>query len=183
MNDQFRKLWADKNFVIIDTETTGFHRPCEIIDFGMVTSSGIVQCDMLLKPLKEITPFITDLTGITNEMVADAASWPLLRGMLIEEMKGKTVITYNAKFDRHMMHCTDEMWGIPQQDYHDGIEWACAMEAYAALRGEWNEYYGNYKWIKLGDAMAQQGLDFPNAHRAKDDALATYRLMEHLCKS
>jgi len=40
-------------------------------------------------------------------------------------------------------------------------EWECAMEAYAALCGNWSDYHGDYTWIPL-----------MGGHRAVEDALA-----------
>jgi DNA polymerase-3 subunit epsilon len=176
-----RAIFAKRNFVVIDTETTGLKRPCEIIDITVLDSIGNVLLDTLLKPKHPISDFISDLTHITNAMVRNADTWPKIKPYVLTLIQGKDVITYNAKFDRHMMHCSDDMWELPQTDYHQFAEWHCAMEAYAPLGGEWDDYHGNWKWIKLTEAMSNEGLPFEGAHRAKADAQMSYRLLEHLC--
>lgn len=182
MNEEFKALWESKNFVVFDTEATGVKRPAEIIDLGMYDAGGNTLCDMLLKPKVPITPFITNLTHITNDMCKDAPTWPDVKDVLLTAMRGKTVVTYNAKFDRHMMHCSDEMWGLPQTDYHADITWLCAMEAYAPHHGDWDDYYGSYRWVSLLDAMHEQRLPVIEAHRARADAYMTWALIAFMVK-
>lgn len=182
MNDQMKAIWQAGNFLVLDTETTGLKRPCEIIDIAILDADAHVLVSTLLCPKRPISAFISDLTGITNDMVQDAAYWPDLKPLLLPILKGRTVITYNAIFDRHMMHCSDDMWLLEQTDYHDGIDWACAMEAYAPHHKEWDDYHQSYRWAKLGIAMAEQGLPQETAHRAEADAMMTWRLLDHMCK-
>lgn len=182
MNDEMKTIFNRRNFVVIDTETTGLKRPAEIIDICVVNSNGIVLIDTLLKPKRPIGTFIETLTGISNDMVEGATNWPAVKPFILEYMRGKDVITYNAVFDRHMMHCSDDAWLIDQTDYHKDSDWSCAMEAYAPHGGEWDEYHQSYRWVKLGTAMLQQGLAVETAHRAKADAMMTYRLLAHMCK-
>ena len=65
-----------KEFVILDIETTGLspHRD-EIIELSalLIRNDEIVEeFNRLVKPEGEISAFISNLTGITPEMVADA---------------------------------------------------------------------------------------------------------------
>lgn len=181
MNEQFTEMWRKRNFVVLDTETTGLHRPAEIIDICIIDSKGEIVLNTLIKPRIQISEFITGITGITNDMVEDYAYWTEVKPFVLNAIQGKDVITYNAKFDRHMMHCSDDMWGLGTTDYKLNSEWHCAMEAYAEHAHVWNDFYQNWKWHKLADAMLRESLLMPLAHRAKADAQATFCLLEHLC--
>jgi DNA polymerase-3 subunit epsilon len=181
MNDEMKAIFAKRNFVVIDTETTGLHRPCEIIDIAILDSIGQVLFSQLLRPKEPISEFITDLTGITNSMVAFAPNWFDMKPYILHMIHEKDVITYNAKFDRHMMHCTDDMWELEQTDYKLSSNWYCAMEAYAPHHGVFDDYYNSFKWARLEIAMEEQGLTKEPLHRAESDAKMTYRLLEHMC--
>lgn len=182
MNEIMRDVWERQNFVVLDTETTGLRRPAEIIDFAVIETDGSTLFNTLIKPKVGISAFISDLTGITNEMVLDSPTWPEVKDIILHFLVGRDIVTYNATFDRHMMHCSDDMWGLGQADYHIDMQWFCAMEAYAPHGRLWNEYHQSWTWIKLGEALKQQGLPVTNTHRAYDDAMACWRLFEHFCK-
>ncbi|MGQ9497796.1 MAG: 3'-5' exonuclease [Desulfotomaculales bacterium] len=72
-------LLRELRFVVLDTETTGFHpqRGDEVIAVGaVVVEGGDILSDLvfhrLVNPHRPIPPVITALTGITQEMVAGA---------------------------------------------------------------------------------------------------------------
>ena len=64
------------NYVIIDIETTGLDPEyCEIIELAAIkyeNNKEIARFNSLVKPDYEIDSFITNLTGITNEMVKNS---------------------------------------------------------------------------------------------------------------
>ena len=66
----------DGEFCVFDTETTGLDPGVEYLtEIGAViirNGEVVEEFDTFVKPGKPITPKITELTGITNEMVADA---------------------------------------------------------------------------------------------------------------
>ncbi len=182
MNDQMKTVYQRRNFVVLDTETTGFRRPCQIIDIAIYHCDGHPLLDTLMKPNEPISEFITDLTGITNAMVEDCLTWPDIKTWVLAYIAGKDVITYNARFDRHMLHCTDDMWNLVPTDYKQFSEWHCAMESYAPYHGVFDEYYGSYKWAKLSVALEEQGIPKEPGHRAAADVRMTLKLLDKMCK-
>src|SRR5699024_10738657 len=64
------------NYTVFDIETTGLDSKYdEIIEIGALKIKNnkiIDQFSFLIKPTSPIGEFITELTGITNEMVSDA---------------------------------------------------------------------------------------------------------------
>jgi len=176
MND-LRDIVNEKNFVVLDTETTGLERPAEICQIAIIDYDGAILLNSLVRPRNPIPPAATRIHGITNDDVAMAPGWTAVRQNAIECIRGKHVIVYNAVYDRKLMHWSDEAWELPHFDYKVESEWHCAMEAYAEFYGEINQYYGSYKWQSLSNAMLQQGLEINAAHNALGDCDNTLRLL------
>lgn len=101
----------DQEFVVFDIETTGLDpRQHEIIEIAALLVDGskiggaslmnvqTVQC--LIKPKRRIPRKITDITGITQNMVDQKGVF--LADAIIEFTRfvgGRRLVAYNAKFD------------------------------------------------------------------------------------
>lgn len=97
-------------FVVIDVETTGLDSSTdEIIEIGALlympaNHSGmryrLESMQSLVKPRRNISPFITKLTGITNEMVQrDGRELGSVMEQFEDFIGGRRVVAYNAPFD------------------------------------------------------------------------------------
>jgi len=53
----------------------------------------------LVNPERNIPYFITNLTGITNEMVEDAPRFYEIAKKIVEFTEGRTFVAHNARFD------------------------------------------------------------------------------------
>lgn len=92
-----------KEYVVLDIETTGLspHRD-EIIELSalLVKNDEIVEeFNRLVKPQGQISPFISNLTGITASMVSDA---PDISSAILEFndfCSGKVILGHNVTFD------------------------------------------------------------------------------------
>jgi len=182
MTDEFREMIGQNNWVILDTETTGLHKPAEVVEIAILDWTGAVLLDTLIRPKLDIPPDAIAIHHITNEMVQTAPTWPEIKPKVLEAIKEKDVVVYNAKYDRHMLHSSDDNWAIPRFDYHAVSNWHCAMEWYASHFGEWNDYYKSFRWVRLEAAAAHFGVEsiYP-AHRAMADADTTRRLVLAVC--
>lgn len=71
-------LTLTKDFTVIDIETTGLDPTYdEIIEIGAIRVRNSIIVDklnLLVKPKEEVDDYITDLTGISNEMLIDKPS-------------------------------------------------------------------------------------------------------------
>ncbi len=95
-------------FVVFDLETTGldpFYD--EIIEIGaikIVDSHIVDEFSTFVKPMNEIPTFITNLTGITNEMVKDS---PMIYEVLPQFMKfidNNILVGHNIHFDINFLY-------------------------------------------------------------------------------
>ncbi|KAF0850244.1 MAG: PolC-type DNA polymerase III [Spiroplasma poulsonii] len=108
------KVWYVKNphhydlrtakYVIFDLETTGLSSSYdEIIEFGAVIMDGISGerkiINHLFKPTIKLSSFITELTGITDELLADKPTFTESIDQILEYFKDAILIAHNAEFD------------------------------------------------------------------------------------
>lgn len=88
--------------VFVDLETTGanFARD-RILEVGLVEvdAHGVREWEALVNPGVPVTPFINELTGIDDAMVADAPTFAQLADQLRERLADKIFIAHNARFD------------------------------------------------------------------------------------
>jgi DNA polymerase III subunit epsilon len=148
-----KNLMTQRNWLLLDTETTGLHWGAEVVQVAVISPNGTVLLDSLVKPLTQIESSATAVHGITAEAVATAPTFPEIYPALREILKPELLlVSYNADFDRRMLRQSCEKHNLP------GFEslWQCAMEMYAQFYGEWNSYHKNYKWQPLpgGDHTA-----------------------------
>ena len=167
-------------FVIFDTETTGIESEDEIIQIGIINQAGDVVLERLIKPGQPIVD--TQYHSITDEMVANAPGFPEVYGQIELALEGKTVVAYNLDYDRRMLFQDCRRHNLDPIPYTG----CCAMEQYAQFNGEWNDYHGNYRWVKLSEALAAFGLkheDFgTKKHDACTDARATLAVIKKMAE-
>lgn len=95
-----------KEAIVLDVETTGLssekHRIIEISILDLRT--GDILLHSYVNPECPIPPKITEITGITSEMVANAPVWAALAHSVRELIEGApAVIGQNIFFDRDMI--------------------------------------------------------------------------------
>ncbi|MCI6971932.1 MAG: PHP domain-containing protein, partial [Eubacterium sp.] len=152
----------DDEFVVFDIETTGLSAmTCKITEIGAV----LVQKGEVLKvfstfvnPEGHIPEEITELTGITDDMVSDAPSQGDAVKAFIEFVGKRTVVAHNANFDMGFIRRAAENAGIHfDPPYLDTLSMSRFL----------NPELKNHKLDTLVD-FYRLG-DF-NHHRACDDA-------------
>ena len=101
-DDECRQL-AEADFVVFDVETTGPKAPgARIMELGAyrVERGRIVaEFKTLVNPLTPIPPFISGLTGITDEMVAAAPTFDRVAADWLRFAGDAVLVAHNAVFD------------------------------------------------------------------------------------
>ncbi len=167
-------------FVILDTETTGLYAGSEIVSIAIIDSKGETLLDTLVKPAQPIPTDATRIHGITNEMVKDAPPFPL--DQIHELLAEQQVIVYNASYDQTMLYRSAESAGMTRVDWAGIADWHCAMEHFAEIYGEWNEYHGNYRWQRLETACRYYKIPVVGAHGALADCLMTLEVCKKMAE-
>lgn len=120
------------DILILDTETTSAGKGAEVIELSVINTKGEVLLDTLIKPkVQKMNPFAQRVHGISLNMLQDAPTWPEVLPSLAELADRRTVLAWNAPFDRGMLEQTSEVWGLE----HPRWLFVCAMRLYAKKRG------------------------------------------------
>ena len=148
--------------VAFDIETTGLSADeCKIIEIGAVKIKNgeiLEEFDMFVNPECDIPPKITELTSITNEMVADAPTIDVVLPQFFAFIGDKMLLAHNADFDTKFIRKAARDLGLPfTNPYLDTL----------ALSRFLNTGLNNHKL----DTIARfYELDDFHHHRACDDA-------------
>lgn len=159
-------------FSIIDIETTGNR-----YKFGKITEIAIYQHNgqritgsysTLINPEMDIPYFITELTGINNEMVKDAPKFYEVAKTIVEMTMGRTFVAHNVQFDYKFIREEFERLG-----YDFNRKTMCTVQLSRKLLPGHRSY-------SLGRLCSDLGITINGRHRAAGDALATVKLFEIL---
>ncbi len=107
-------------YVAIDLETTGLDPTRDaIIEVAVVAFRGndiIDEFAALVNPLRDIPPYVSQLTGITDAMVADAPSLFSLRSRLRSKLADHVIVGHNVEFDLGFLREAGLAIGSPRID-------------------------------------------------------------------
>jgi DNA polymerase-3 subunit epsilon len=164
-------LWAREqlalnDWVILDTETTGLY-DAEIVEIAIIDRTEGTLLDTLIKPSIPIPAEVTEVHGISDEMVADAPTFPEVYPRIVEVLKDKRILIYNAEFDIKILNYCCYLHGLPILNLKQRSE--CLMEWTAQWRGDWSNYYKDYRYVPLN-----------GNHRALGDCRATLKLIKKM---
>jgi len=164
-------LITRNRWVILDTETTGIGPRDEVIQIAVIDLKGTVRLDSYIQPIrrKKIPLAATAVHGITINMLQGAPSYLELFPRLEKSVADRTIIAYNAEFDKQLLDQTARINQAQQLE----ASWACAMLQYARFVGEWLAFKQDYQWQKLPFA----------GHNALADCQAILDLIQKMAKT
>lgn len=159
-------------YAIVDIETTGGSPKYErITEIAIFIHDGIKVVDefiSLINPERYIPAHISSLTGITNEMVADAPKFFEIAKRIVEVTENTVFVAHNVAFDYGFIKNEFKLLG-----YTFKRECLCTVKLSRKLIPGFRSY-------SLGVLCDELGIKIKNRHRASGDALATVRLFELL---
>jgi DNA polymerase III subunit epsilon len=101
-NDAVHAL-TELEYVVIDTETTGLNpqrnRVIEIAAIKLKAGQPVATFESLLNPHRRIPSFITQFTGINNEMTATAPGFGQVADKLLDFLGQTIIVGHNVPFD------------------------------------------------------------------------------------
>lgn len=155
------------DYLIIDTETTGFY-DAEIVQIGIINLDKEIILDSLIKPTIPIPSEVINIHGIDDNKVKNAPTFKEIYPQLNDILEGKNVLIHNAGFDTSIINYCCTLNNLKMISF----ESKCLMEMYAEYWGEWSEYHESYRWQKLG-----------GDHSAIGDCLAALKMLEEMADS
>ncbi|MDP4665468.1 MAG: 3'-5' exonuclease, partial [Flavobacteriaceae bacterium] len=159
-------------FAVTDIETTGSHASGNsITEIAIVLTDGKNELDRfetLLRPDHPIPYHITTLTGIDNEMVADAPLFEEVADEIESFLAEGIFVAHNVGFDYSF---------IKKQFEEIGRSWNPTRLCTVRLTRKLVPGLSSYS---LGNLCRHFGIQNNSAHRAMSDTLATVELLHHL---
>lgn len=164
----------DKNITTLDFETTGFDaEQHEIIQIGAVKyrdGKEVERFERFAEPFYPIPWKITQITGITTEMVMGSPPIDESLRELNDFLKGETIVAHNASFDMKFLRANFKRYEIDYEHFKVIDTVRLARKSIVGVP--------NYK---LPTLKAFLGIDI-GSHRAIEDCLVTGALY-YYCKN
>lgn len=170
---------SQTTFVIVDLETTGASpkKGSSITEIGAIkvkTGAVIDQFESFVNPLAPIPEYITDLTGITNEMLKNAPIIDEIFPKFLEFVghhDDSVLVAHNAPFDLSFLKSAAHELDLPWPKYRTLDTVTIARQVLS------KEDVPN---CKLGTLAEFFGTKVEPNHRALDDAKATTEVLHGL---
>ncbi len=167
-------------FVVLDFETTGVDG--EPVQIAVVDHKGQQLMNTLVKPKTyEIEKGAQAVHGISAEKVKDCPTFKDLYEQFVGLLAGKTVVAYNAAFERKILKYTAGLYDLEKPEK---VDWQCAMLQYARFFGDWQEgWKQSFAWQKLSAACEHEGVVVDGkAHDALVDVQLTLGLIRKMAQ-
>lgn len=157
-------------YAIVDIETTsGSPKSGKITEIAIFIYNGSEITDSfvsLINPECDIPYYITNITGINNQMVANAPKFYEIAKKVVEITANKIFVAHNVSFDYNFIRNEFKQLG-----YDFKRKTMCTVELS-------RKYIPGHRSYSLGNICGELGIEINGRHRAAGDALATVKLLE-----
>jgi DNA polymerase-3 subunit epsilon len=156
-------------FAVVDIETTGSTpQSAGITEIAIVIHNGVEVTGKyvtLINPRHKIPPFIVNMTGISDEMVAAAPLFEEVAPQIYNLLNGRVFVAHNVSFDYSFVHY---LLG------RSGFQWSAPK--LCTIRLSRRVFPGLEKY-GLGSLTRDLGIKIEGRHRAWGDAAATAQVL------
>ncbi|WP_110933780.1 3'-5' exonuclease [Paenibacillus bouchesdurhonensis] len=157
------------NITVFDFETTGLdpveERVIEMAAIRVVDGEIVTGFHTLVQPGKQLTSKITEITGITDEMLVDAMDESLAFRILRNIMGDSLLVAHNAAFDLQFLH--HALNRLAGRTFTNPF-----IDTLTISRDR--HFYPH----KLTDMCGKYGIELEGAHRALNDVLGCWELLK-----
>lgn len=159
-------------YSIVDIETTGNgFRGTKITEISIFIFDGekvIDEFTTLVNPERNIPPFITNFTGITNQMVKTAPKFYEIAKNVQQLTEDTIFVAHNVNFDYNII-----------QDEFKNLGFDFKRKKLCTVRLS-RKIIPGLRSYSLGNICADEGISIAERHRARGDAEATVELFRRL---
>jgi DNA polymerase III subunit epsilon len=165
------QILGSATFAFLDIETTGGNASRDrITEIGIrFWRAGAVvgEWQTLINPETRISPFIENLTGISDAMVADAPVFEDITGVLEEQLKDTIFVAHNARFD----------YGFIKAEFRRlGLLFSAKVLCTVKLS---RNLYPGFRRHNMDALIERHHLEQVQRHRALGDVSAMMAFFEH----
>ncbi len=161
-----------KIYAIIDIETTGgMPRRDKITEIAIVLHDGnkiLDKFNSLINPDRSIPYEITRITGIRDDMVANAPRFYEVAKKVVQMTEGAIFVAHNVRFD----------YGFIKEEFAK-LGYTYTRKQLCTVRMSRKAFPG-LKSYSLGNLIKHFNISVSARHRALDDTLATVELFEKI---
>ncbi|MCB9265331.1 MAG: GIY-YIG nuclease family protein [Lewinellaceae bacterium] len=161
-----------KLYAIVDLETTGGRASRDkVIEIAIVLHDGTKTLDTystLINPECYVPYGITQLTGITQDMVQDAPRFYEVARKVVEMTEGAIFVAHNVRFDYSFL-----------REEFARLGYTYSRKNLCTVRLSRKAFPGLPSY-SLGNLIRSLGIEVENRHRALDDALATAEILRRI---
>ena len=159
-------------YAIVDIETTGsYQRQHAITEIAILIHDGkkiVDSFETLINPETSIAPFVSRMTGITNQMLNNAPKFHEVAKQIWTMTDDAVFVAHSVNFDFSFIREEFKSLGA---DYKR--KKLCTVRLSRKI-------FPGYSSYSLGNICGHLGIDISNRHRAMGDAAATAYLFD-LC--
>ena len=156
-------------FAVVDIETTGSTpQSAGITEIAIVIHNGVEVTGKfvtLVNPRHKIPPFIVNMTGISDEMVAGAPLFEEVAPQIYNLLNGRVFVAHNVSFDYSFVHY---LLG------RSGFQWSAPKLCTIKLS---RRVFPGLEKYGLGSLTRDLGIKIEGRHRAWGDAAATAQVL------
>ncbi|MBR4079323.1 MAG: 3'-5' exoribonuclease [Christensenellaceae bacterium] len=164
-----------REYISVDIETTGLdpqkNRIIELAAIRIKDGEATEKFSELIDPEEKVSGFITELTGITNDMLAGARKIEEVLPEFLEFIGDSVILGQNVRFDIGFIdENSRKLLGRAfENDYIDTLRISRML-------------FKEYRHHRLCDQIERFGIGESVEHRALADAEQTYRCYEYMMR-
>lgn len=159
-----------QKMILLDCETTGGNAFRDrLTEVALIELTDGVETDRwqtLINPEIMIPPWISNLTGITDVMVASQPTFADIAQTLLEKLNDKVFVAHHVRFDYSFIRAAFRRIGL-----NFSAKKLCSVKLSRRL-------YPHERRHGIDAIVSRLGLTIQNRHRAMDDAEVILRLFE-----